>query len=112
MLLVAVALIAGSVGGAGTSPAATQGKPRVQVGGNGPYWIVGTGWKFKERVTVTVTIGKDRRTRTVLAGTFGYFRFPVITIPLGCEIVFVSAHGRFSGNATTRRNPVCPPLAL
>jgi hypothetical protein len=101
-ILAVVATIA-----SGTASAATT-RARVAVVSTNPATIVGSGFRSRERVTVTlVTKGLDRK--VVTAGAKGAFTVKFAGATIGyCESYFVRAKGNRGSLAILKVIPECP----
>ena len=102
-VLVLLATIASS-----TAVAATT-RARVAVTSTAPVTVDGTGFRSRERVTVTL-IATDMHRKVVIAGARGVFtaKFPGTTIG-DCEGYFIRAKGNRGSLAVFRVVPECAP---
>ena len=84
-------------------------KPAVQLGSVAPLVVKGSGFRPREAILVTVTIGSRRRFAGPVARRDGTFvaRFTVrITT---CTNLLVRAHGSRGSRALLRARPACEP---
>jgi hypothetical protein len=104
VILAVVATIASGTAAAGTTRA------RVAVTSTDPMTVVGSGFRSRERVTVTLmTTGLQRK--VVTAGAKGAFTATFAGATIGyCESYFVRAKGNRGSLAILKVIPECPSL--
>ena len=102
-LLLLVCALVPSVAGA------SQARARVTVLAVTPFSVHGTGFRSRERVTVTVS-ATNARTKVVTATRRGVFTatFEGFTVP-HCVGYAVKAKGNHGSVATLNITPECPP---
>lgn len=109
-LLLATALAAaGCVSAKGGGQTAASPRPSITVNATPPLAIRGTGFKPRERVTVTVVAtGWARKQAVASAGGRFTLRFQSLH-PSACAGVSITADGNRGSRAVYRRSPgLCP----
>ncbi len=109
---VGLVLLASGAFAAGLAPdGSTARKPRLMLASGTPLVVVGQGFRARERVTVTASVGSQRVRRSLAATGGGRFTVRFRT-GADCGPIYVLAAGRGGSRAVVRQQMIPAPCGI
>jgi hypothetical protein len=110
---VGLVLLASGAFAAGLGPdGSTVRKARLTLVSGAPLVVAGQGFRSRERVTVTASVGGQRVRRSLAANAAGRFTARFRTGPADCGPIYVLAVGRSGSRAVVRQQLIPAPCGI